>query len=115
MQYKTIVLELLKQQTELYEQLRIKRKLMPTLEICAKELKTSHQAWKETLKEAKPESDPSQVSSEALEMALKELTDRLASASRQNENQCFRSTKSWHRWGVTRRATKLVAATAEPV
>jgi hypothetical protein len=87
MQYKTIVLELLKQQTELYEQLRIKRKLLPTLETCAKELKTSHEAWTETLLQAKPESDLIQVSSEAMEMALKELTDRLAAASRQNKNQ----------------------------
>ena len=85
MQYKTIVLEILKQQTELYEQLRIKRKLLPTLEACAKELKTGHEAWKETLLQARPESNPIQVSSEALEMALKELTDRLASASRQSE------------------------------
>ena len=89
MQYKTIVQELLQQQTELHEQLRITRRLRPTLEICAKELKTSHEAWKETLSQAKPGSDPSQISSEALEMALKELEDRLASASHQNENEAL--------------------------
>ena len=87
MQYKTIVLELLKQQTELHEQLRITRRLLPTLETWAKELKTSHEAWKETLLQAKPGSDPIQISSEALEMALKELEDRMPSASPQDENQ----------------------------
>ena len=81
MQYKTIVLELLKQQTELHERLRITRRLLPTLETWAKDLKTSHEAWKETLLQAKPGSDPIQISSEALEMALKELEDRLPSVS----------------------------------
>ncbi len=49
MQYKTIVLELLKERTELHEQLRLTRRLLPTLETCAKELKASHESWKETL------------------------------------------------------------------
>ena len=85
--YKTIVLELLEQQTELHEQLRITRRLLPTLETWAKDLKTSHEAWKETLLQAKPGSDPIQISSEALEMALKELEDRMPSASPQDENE----------------------------
>ena len=84
--YKTIVLELLEQQTELHERLRITRRLLPMLEAWAKELKASHEAWKETLLQAKPESDPIQISSEALEMALKELEDRMPSASPPDEN-----------------------------
>jgi len=87
MQYKTIVLELLKQQTELHEQLRITRRLRPTLETYAKELKASHEAWKETLTQAKPASDPSQISSEAMELALTDLEERLHSASQQVENE----------------------------
>ena len=87
MLYKTIVLVLLKQHTELHEQLRITRRLLPTLEDWAKDLKTSHEAWKETLLHAKPGSDPIQISSEALEMALKELEDRMPSASPQDENE----------------------------
>ena len=79
MQYKTIVHELLQQRTELHEQLRLTRRLLPTLETCAKELKESHEAWKERLSQAAPASDQSQVSSEALEMALQELVDRLPS------------------------------------
>ena len=81
MQYKTIVLELLKERTELHEQLRLTRRLLPTLESCAHELKASHESWKETLSQARPGSDPSQIASEALELALKELEDRLPSAS----------------------------------
>ena len=62
MQYKTIVLELLKERTELHEQLRLTRRLLPTLETCARELKASHETWKETLAQANPGSDPSQIS-----------------------------------------------------
>ncbi len=81
MQYKTIVLELLKERTELHEQLRKDRKLLPALEFYSKELKTSHEAWKETLSQTNPGSDPSQIASEAMEIAIKELEDRLPSAS----------------------------------
>ena len=79
MQYKTIVHELLQQHTELYEQLRLTRRLKPTLETCAKELKASHEAWKDQLSQARPGSDPSQIASEALELAIQELEDRLPS------------------------------------
>ena len=81
MQYKTIVLELLKERTELHEQLRLTRRLLPTLETCARELKASHESWKETLSQLRPGSDPSQIASEAMELALKELEDRLPSVS----------------------------------
>ncbi len=89
MQYKTIVLELLQQRPEMHEQLRKNRKLLPTMEFYAKELKASHEAWKETLSQAKPGSDPSQIASEAMEMALKELEDRLPSESPQDEQERF--------------------------
>jgi hypothetical protein len=79
MQYKTIVLELLQQRTELHEQLRKQRKLLTTMESYAKELKASHKAWKETLAQSSPGSDTSQISSEALELAIQELEDRLPS------------------------------------
>ena len=79
MQYKTIVHELLLARTELHEQLRLTRRLKPTLETCARELKESHEAWMERLSLALPGSDQSQIASEALEMALQELEDRLPS------------------------------------
>ena len=56
------------------------------MEHYAKELKTSHQAWMELLSQMRPGSHSSQLSSEALEIALKELQDRLLSASAQDEN-----------------------------
>jgi hypothetical protein len=80
MQYKTIVLELLRRRTELHEQLRKERKLLTTMEYYANQLKESHDAWKETLAQPRPGSDPSQISSEALELALRDLEDRLPSA-----------------------------------
>jgi hypothetical protein len=79
MQYKTIILELLKQRPEMHEQLRQERKLLATLEIYARELKASHESWMEQLAQTKPDIEVSQLYSEAFEMALKELEDRLPS------------------------------------
>jgi hypothetical protein len=87
MPYKTIILELLQQQREMQEELRRTRSLLPTLEFYARELKTSHEAWKELLSQAKPGSHPSQIASEALEIALKELEDRLPSGSPPDETE----------------------------
>jgi hypothetical protein len=89
MQYKTIILELLQQRPEMHDQLRKDRKLLPTLELYARELKTSHEAWKEVLSQAKPGSDPSQIASEALEIALKELEDRLPSAPPREDQEAL--------------------------
>jgi superfamily I DNA/RNA helicase len=77
MQYKTIVLEMLKERTELHQQLRKERRLLKTMELYARELKTSHEAWKEQLRQQRPGSEASQISSEAFEMALQELEQRL--------------------------------------
>ncbi len=77
-QYKTIVLHCLEDRPNLHEQLRSSRQLLPTLEHMAIELKTSHETWKEQLSQVRPGSDPSQVASEAMEIALKELEERLS-------------------------------------
>ena len=87
MQYKTILLELLRQRPELHDQLSSQRLLLPTLQRYACDLKTSHETWKSLLAQANPDSDPSQIASQALEMALKELEDRLPSASPLEENE----------------------------
>jgi hypothetical protein len=89
MKYKTIILELLQQRPQMHDELRKNRKLLTTLETYARELKTSHQAWKELLSPLRPDSDPNQVASEALEMALKELEDRLPSGSPRNEQEAL--------------------------
>jgi hypothetical protein len=87
MQYKTIVLELLQQRPEMHDQLRKDRRLLTTLEIYANELKDNHEAWTEMLSQANPGSDQSQIASEAMEMALKELEERLPSASPRNDQE----------------------------
>lgn len=87
MQYKTIVLELLQQRTELHEQLRQKRKLLETVESMAVELKASHEVLMVELRQARPGSDPQQISSEAFEMALKELEDRLPPVSPMDDHE----------------------------
>jgi hypothetical protein len=87
MQYKTIILELLEQRPQMHEELRKERKLLPGLELYSKELTTSHETWKERLAQAKPGSDPSQIATEALELALKDLEDSLPSASPREESE----------------------------
>jgi hypothetical protein len=86
MQYKTMILELLRDRPQMHEQLRKERKLLSTMERYAKELKASHQAWKEMLTQMRPGSSPIQLASEALEIALKELEDRLPSESPWDES-----------------------------
>jgi hypothetical protein len=77
MQYKTIILELLQQRPQLHDRLRKDRMLLPAMEHYAQELKESHEALQQFLEQARPGSHPSQTASEALEMALMELEDRL--------------------------------------
>jgi hypothetical protein len=89
MQYKTIILELLRQRPQMHEQLRTQRKLRTTLESYAKALKVSHEAWKEDLGQKNPDSNPSQIASEALEMALKELEDHLPSGSEADKKEAL--------------------------
>jgi hypothetical protein len=87
MHYKTIIMELLEQRPRMREELRQSRKLLPTLEFYASELKESHEDWKDRLLQAKPESAQSQIATEAMELALKDLEDRLPSESNQHENE----------------------------
>jgi hypothetical protein len=86
MLYKTMILELLQQRPEIHNQLRKEKKLLLTMEQYAQELKTSHQAWAEFLAQMRPGSDRNQLYSEALELAFKELEDRLPSASGHQES-----------------------------
>lgn len=73
MQYKTIVLELLKARPRIHKKLCRRQMLLPTLERYAEELKTRHEAWKDHLSWAMPARNESQIASEALEIALDEL------------------------------------------
>ena len=81
MHYKTIIHELLEQRPQVREKLRQSRQLLAATERYAQELKTSHEAWKQMLTQARPRSEPSQIASEALELALKGMQERLPSES----------------------------------
>ena len=87
MLYKTIVQELLEQQTELYETLRAKRQMASTLENLAIELRANHETWKQQLLSLNPQSEMPQISSEALELATEELANRLRSESDRLETE----------------------------
>lgn len=87
MLYKTIVLQLLEQCPETHDQLKSQRMLLPALERCATDLKDRHEVWTNLLSQSRPGSDPSQIASEALEIALQELEDRLRSASPPDDNE----------------------------
>jgi hypothetical protein len=87
MQYKTIALEMIQENPELYEHLRRNRRLLTAMDACATELKDSHGTWKEQLSVSRPGRDPSQIASEALELAVQELRDRLSSGSQANETE----------------------------
>ena len=81
MHYKTITLELLKDQfPALHDRLRKERTLLQALEFYARGLKASHEVQKTLLSRAKPGSHPAQIRSEALELAIEELKEALSSA-----------------------------------
>ncbi len=77
MQYKTIMLQFLEQHPEIAEPLRRQRTMLLTLDHYSDMLKTRHESWTEQLAKRWPGSDPSQIASEALEMALAEVEHRL--------------------------------------
>lgn len=85
MQYKTMVLELLRQRPEAYDQLQRRRILLQVLNLCASDLKGRHEVWKAQLALAKLGASKAQLASEALEMALKEIESRLPSSLPLNE------------------------------
>jgi hypothetical protein len=86
MHYKTIVYEMLQHRPKMHEELRKNRKLLSTMELYAKELKASHEAWTEMLRPIRPASHPSQIASEALEIAAKEMEEQLPLALSENES-----------------------------
>ncbi len=82
MHYKTIVLELLQEQyPSLHARLRRERTLLMALDKYASELKAAHLTWMDELHRARPGSSASQVSSEALELAIEHLRGTLPSES----------------------------------
>jgi hypothetical protein len=84
MHYKTITLELLRQNPFLHRRLQDNGTLMQSLNHCAGTLRERHLAWMDSLSRTRPQSDPGQISSEALELALQELRDALPAESAQS-------------------------------
>ena len=82
MHYKTILMELVNDQPELAVRLRAQKRMLATIETYATALKTRHEAWRDELAHRNPGSHPSQITSEALELAIEEIRQRLHSASK---------------------------------
>ena len=87
MQYKTIIHELLQQRPRCTSNSARAASSCRHWRQYAQELKTSHEAWKEMLLQLRPGSDPTRSASEAMELALKEMEDRLPSASPQDGSE----------------------------
>ena len=81
MQYKTIILALLEKHLQLREELHKNQTLTTAIDNYVSELKDIHENWMVTLNEKRPGSDPAQISSEAMELALQDLENRLPSES----------------------------------
>lgn len=86
MQYKTIMLELIQSNRPLHQQLCQERKLLKTVEQAAMELKSRHQELLEEMADLHPENPEAQNYSQAFEMALKEMEDRLLPVSQTTED-----------------------------
>ncbi|MCC6358546.1 MAG: hypothetical protein IT450_07380 [Phycisphaerales bacterium] len=80
MPYKTIILELLQRRTALHDQLRRGRMLLAATESLATALKARHEALKKELATTKPQLDPAQTASAAMEIAVREMEDCLQAA-----------------------------------
>jgi hypothetical protein len=80
MQYKTIVLELIRSRPDLHRQLKASKTLLSTVERQAILLKASHEAWMQELRDTRPESEQALIVSEALEIALKAFEEILDSS-----------------------------------
>ena len=81
MQYKTMILEMLRQRPRLHRTLKNRRAMPETLDLYANELKTNHLALVQSLSQTQPDTAPEQISSEALEIALKDMQERLDAAA----------------------------------
>lgn len=77
MQYKTITLELIREQDRLHERLKTEQTLLATMERLALLLKERHLALIEAIHRQRPTASREQIASEALELAVEELRDRL--------------------------------------
>jgi hypothetical protein len=85
MLYKTMVLGLLESRPQLHDRLLHSRILLQVLDTCSTDLRTRHLSLRDRLLQQKPGSNPIQITSEAMEIALKELEARLPAELPQTE------------------------------
>jgi len=81
MQYKTIMLELIKQRPKLHEALRSNGTLLSTMEQWALLLRERHLDLVQQLRQARPTTADVQLKSEAMEMAVREIDEALQAES----------------------------------
>jgi len=89
MQYKTIVLELIRQRPGLHDRLASSGRLTSTMEQLAMELRDAHRELIEQLREARPESAEVQLTSEAMEIAVSQFEQALPDESPENDEAVF--------------------------
>jgi len=94
-----MVMELIEQFPEVCDRLRRERSLLTEMDRYARELKNRHDAWTALIATANPGSSEGQVASAALELALKELADHLASASPPAEDPLLLTDKAMEAYG----------------
>jgi len=87
MQYKSICLLMIQERPALYDRLLKDRTLWPELNRYTEDLKDRHEFWMEQLSQRWPGSSPSQIASEAGEIARKELEDTLPPVYPQDEEE----------------------------
>ena len=114
MQYKTIALELLRQNPQVHEQLRQNRILLQAVNACAADLKARHHAWMDELRATRPQSDATQISSEALELALDDLRAQLAPNS-PGGSRTAALTRRGNDLHSTSHAARVTAARGQPL
>ena len=71
--YKTIALRLLEARPDIHDRHRRSRSMLRAVDHYAHQLKARHEAWKGQLARTRPGSSESQISSEALEIAIQEV------------------------------------------
>jgi predicted DNA-binding protein (UPF0251 family) len=77
MQYKTIILELIRQNEPLHDRLRSNRNLLATVDRLAAQLKADHETYLNQMVTQEPAASRSAVSQQAFEMAIKEAEEQL--------------------------------------
>ena len=87
MQYKTIMMELLEQSPALNSQLKKNHQLLATIEAMARELKRNHERIIGELTDRQLDGGSSGISSQAMEIAVAEMQERLAALSNREEDE----------------------------